>query len=73
MWSIWRRRFAQRFKKRELEFRGILTAKVNEAKKFDPATYVKVCCCDVNNVVSTSYIFSYEIIICYNDVMINGN
>jgi hypothetical protein len=42
MWSIWRRRFAQRFKKRELEFRGILTAKVNEAKKFDPAVYVKV-------------------------------
>jgi hypothetical protein len=42
MWSIWRRRFAQRFKKRELEFRGVLTAKVNEAKKFDPAAYVKV-------------------------------
>ena len=44
MWSLWRKRFAQRFKKRELEFRGILTAKVNEAKKFDPALYVKVNC-----------------------------
>ena len=42
MWSIWRKRFQQRFKKREIEFRGVLTAKVNEAKKFEPSKYVKV-------------------------------
>ncbi len=32
--------FVQREKRRELEFRGRLQAKVNEAKKFDARKYV---------------------------------
>lgn len=41
MWAIWRKRFSLRFKKKELEFRAGLTEKVNNAKKFDPAAYIK--------------------------------
>ena len=39
-WVLWRKKYAMREKKREIEFRQKMIAKVNEAKKFDPEKYV---------------------------------
>jgi len=39
-WVLWRKKYASREKKREVEFRQKMIAKVNEAKKFDPQKYV---------------------------------
>jgi len=39
-WVLWRKKYAMREKKREIEFRQKMIAKVNEAKKFEPQKYV---------------------------------
>merc|ERR1711936_754115 len=39
-WVLWRKKYAMREKKREVEFRQKMIAKVNEAKKFDAEKYV---------------------------------
>merc|ERR1712083_672948 len=39
-WVLWRKKYAAREKKREVEFRQKMIAKVNEAKKFDAEKYV---------------------------------
>ena len=37
---LWRKKLAMKEKKREIEFRQRMIAKVNEANKFDPIKYV---------------------------------
>jgi len=39
-WVLWRKKYAMKEKKREIEFRQKMIAKVNEANKFEPQKYV---------------------------------
>ena len=42
MWSVWKKKFFGRERKREIEFRSKLIEAVKEAKKFDAANYTQV-------------------------------
>ena len=55
MWSVWKKKFFGRERKREIEFRSKLIEAVKEAKKFDAANYTQV---------NRHFFYTIEVLLC---------